>query len=80
MSLRFSDPLDFDVHHQSAAAVLLGVVVRGVMPDVAVDHPLGRLERRPDHVPRGLCRGRYLTAAGAVSVVAGTQSETVPSA
>ena len=41
---------DVDVHHQPAAAGLLGVVVGRVMGDVAVDHPLARLARRPDDV------------------------------
>lgn len=41
---------NLDVHHQSAAAIGLGVVVGGVVGDVAVDHPLAWFERLPDHV------------------------------
>src|SRR3981189_1469237 len=36
--------LDLDMHHQSATAILLSVGVRGVVSDVAVDHPFPRLE------------------------------------
>src|SRR3546814_5908050 len=38
------------MHHQSAAAVGLRVVVGGVVRDVAMDHPLAGLECFPDDV------------------------------
>jgi hypothetical protein len=38
------------VHHQIASTLRLDVVVRGVVRDVAVDHPFARLERRPDDI------------------------------
>src|SRR3546814_9580278 len=38
------------MHHQSAAAVGLRVVVGGVVRDVAMDHPVAGLECFPDDV------------------------------
>ncbi len=38
------------MHHQPTTAILLGVVVGGVVRNVAVDHPFPSLEGRPDPV------------------------------
>lgn len=42
--------LRLDDKDEAAAALLLGVVVRGVVRDVAMDQPFARSPRRPDHV------------------------------
>src|SRR5689334_19965735 len=42
--------LDVNNDHQPASALRFGVVVRGVMRDMAMDQPLAALARLPDHV------------------------------
>ena len=46
----FRIPGNVNMHHQATATVLFGIVVGGVMRNMAVDHPFAWLERRPDYV------------------------------